>query len=677
MTTSRRTVLGGALAATAASTLTAGPAAAGRSTDLLTNLAHLDFLGDVISPPTQSGHTTYRLAAEPSMGVVWTYADRRSDGSYARIGGGTYDLSTNTYGQGAFNADDLSRAAVVYLRHYRQRRDPHSKTAAYGLLRSLTYLQTATGPNAGNVVLWMQPDGTLNPSAEPVELPDPSDSGPAYWLARTVWALGEGYEVFRKADPLFATFLRDRLELALAALERQVLTRYGQWNVVDGRRVPAWLIVAGADATSEAVLGLAAYVRAGGSARARQALERFAEAVAAMSAGDSRTWPFRALLPWAESISLWHAWGAQMPSALAAAATVLGDRELLGPAIGDTAGFTPLLMTAGGPDNGWLPTPADRTQIAYGVDARLQALLGVADAAGRPGLRQVAVLVAAWYFGANRAGSPMYDLATGRTYDGISGDGVVNRNSGAESTIHGLLSMLALDQQPAVATLARQLSSSQSRAGLEVVEAEAGQLTGGAVVVSPPSAWTGESLWSGGSYVELTAGGGGQWTVPASEQPRLVAPVVDLVADRKAGRTTWRSGAQRLGTVDHGGGGPQGVSAAAGALLPVTVAGLLPAGGTNLSVVAERAADVLRVDGVLLVPLVSRLQLSGSGSTAVLLASVDQHPRTVRVELPTADRSVASSYDQSGILRSQRRLNGAVVTAEILAGGFTIVLQAA
>ncbi len=30
-----------------------------------------------------------------------------------------------------------------------------------------------TGPNAGNVVLWMQPDGTLNPSAEPVELPDP------------------------------------------------------------------------------------------------------------------------------------------------------------------------------------------------------------------------------------------------------------------------------------------------------------------------------------------------------------------------------------------------------------------------------------------------------------------------------------------------------------------------
>ena len=32
------------------------------------------------------------------------------------------------------------------------------------------------GPNAGNVVLWMQPDGTLNPSPTPVELPDPSGS---------------------------------------------------------------------------------------------------------------------------------------------------------------------------------------------------------------------------------------------------------------------------------------------------------------------------------------------------------------------------------------------------------------------------------------------------------------------------------------------------------------------
>lgn len=498
MTVTRRAVLGGALA------VAAWPASASASLGGLVNLAHLDYLGASVSPPAAAGHSTY---GDGPVGVLWTYADRRSDGSYARIGGGTYDPASDTYGQGAFNADDIARAAVVYLRHLASEGDAHSREAAYGLLRGLTFLQTASGPNAGNVVLWMQPDGTLNPSAEPVELPDPSDSGPSYWLARTIWALGEGYAVFRSRDPGFAAFLRTRLELAISALERQVLVHYGSWNIVDGRRVPAWLIVAGADASSEAVLGLAAYVRSGGSVRARKALSQLAEAIATMSAGDTRTWPFRALLPWGESISLWHAWGAQMPSALAAASSVLGKPRLLEPAIGDTAGFTPLLMTVGGPDNGWLPAPIDRTQIAYGVDARLQGLLAVASVGSLPGLRAVAAFVAAWYFGANRAGEPMYDAVSGRTYDGISGDGVINRNSGAESTIHGLLSMLALSPSLAADAQALALSGPRALSGLQVVEAEAATLSGGATVVTPGSAWTGESQWSNNSYVSLPSGG--------------------------------------------------------------------------------------------------------------------------------------------------------------------------
>ena len=112
-----------------------------------------------------------------------------------------YDPESDTWGQGAFNADDVARAAVVYLRHWQQTGDAASREHAYQLLRGLTYLQTATGPNAGNVVLWMQPDGTLNPSADPPELPDPSDSGPSYWLARTIWALGEGYVAFADGGP--------------------------------------------------------------------------------------------------------------------------------------------------------------------------------------------------------------------------------------------------------------------------------------------------------------------------------------------------------------------------------------------------------------------------------------------------------------------------------------------
>ena len=243
----------------------------------LTNLAHLDWLGDTVDPPDQAAlHTTYRLAEEPEIGVLWTYAEPRN-GVLTRVGGGTYDPATDTYGQGAFNADDVSRAAVVYIRHWVATGSPSSRDAAYQMLRGLTYLQTASGDNAGNVVLWMQPDGTLNPSAEPVELPDPSDSDASYWVARTIWALGEGYAAFAAtddpADEAFAGFLRERLELSIDAVDRQVLDTYGQLVSVDGRPTPSWLIADGADASAEAVLGLAAYVEAGGSDAARTALE--------------------------------------------------------------------------------------------------------------------------------------------------------------------------------------------------------------------------------------------------------------------------------------------------------------------------------------------------------------------------------------------------------------------
>ena len=146
-----------------------------------------------------------------------------------------------------------------------------SRERAYDLLRGLTYMQTVAGEGVdadrvGNVVLWMQPDGTLNPSPTPVELPDPSDTGESYWLARTIWALGEGYAAFSgTADEDFAAFLKERLDLAIAALQRQTLARYPDTLDIDGRATPAWLVVNGADASAEAVLGLAAYVRGRGT----------------------------------------------------------------------------------------------------------------------------------------------------------------------------------------------------------------------------------------------------------------------------------------------------------------------------------------------------------------------------------------------------------------------------
>ncbi|PJJ73550.1 hypothetical protein CLV46_3143 [Diaminobutyricimonas aerilata] len=635
----------------------------------LTNLAHLDFLLDTATPPEQPGHTTYRLEVEPELTLPWTYADARDGGTFERVGGGPLDPATGDWGQGAYNADDVSRAAVVYIRHWQQTGDAASRDTAYELLRSLAYLQTVEGPNAGNVVLWMQPDGELNPSAEPVELPDPSDSDQSYWLARTLWAFGEGFAAFADDDADFAAFLADRLELARAAVDRQALDRYGVFVESDGWRVPDWLIVGGADATAEAVLGLSAYVEAAeDDAAARDTLAKLAEGIAAMGLGDERSWPYGGILPWTQSRSFWHAWGSQMPAALAEASVALDDPELADPAVRDNTGLTPTLLTAGGPDNGWMPTPGDRVQIAYGVDSRVQSLLAVADARDLDGLRELAAVQAAWYFGANRAGEAMYDPATGVTFDGLQPDGSINRNSGAESTIHGLLSMLALDAHPDVAERARSVATVTDREGLVAVEAESATSTTGAVV-TPPSAWTGESAFGGGAYLRLERGETATIDLGAADQARQIEPVTWLREGQNS-RTLWKSGRIPIGALTHNG-PPQGISGAPGVLLPQTLT--LPALSSRPTVTVTSTNGTTDLDALILRPAVSRLVLEGAGGSTQLLHPAGPLPLPVTVGA-SGSPSTVRVYDASGELVTERSLSG---TGRVLLrpGGFALVTR--
>lgn len=641
--------------------LGATAAAAAPASTAVTNLAHLDFLLDEATPPADvDGHSTYRQDEEPTLTLPWTYADARDGGTFERVGGGPLDPETGYWGQGAYNADDVTRAAVVYIRHFELTGDDDSRDKAYELLRSVAYFQTTEGPDAGNVVLWMQPDGTLNPSAEPIELPDPSDSGPSYWLARTLWALGEGYAAFKDEDPEFAAFLDERLDLSLGALNRQVLSNYGQWTVSDGTRVPTWLITNGADASAEAALGLAARVEAGPDRAAATALRQLAKGIAAMADGSTREWPYRAVLPWAESPAIWHAWGSQMPAALAAASVVLGDRSLARPAVADATTFTTTLLTAGGPDNGWNPSPFDRVQIAYGADSRVQSLLGVAEATGSEGFEDLAAMQAAWFFGANHAGQQMYDPATGVTYDGLQPDGTVNRNSGAESTIHGLLTALALDAHPGVKRQALSLTEVADREGLTWMEAEGAVTTTGEV--STPESWTGESSWSG-DKLTLSRGDTAIFDVGTAGADRWIEPVVwSEVGERTS--STWTSGRTKLGTLQLTG-PAQGLSPTAGAMHPHTLPRALP--GFRDEVRVQSTRGELQLDGILIRPFVSRLVLGGDGRARTeLVHSAARSPQKV-----TVGAGRVAVYDDRGReVRAKKDRFGALT---LPAGGFAIV----
>ncbi len=645
----------------------------------LTNLAHLDFLGGRVAPPPQPGHTTYQVASDPRIGVLWVYATPDGHGSFTRVGGGTYDRRTRSYGQGAYDADDMARAAVVYLRHWRQFGDSLSRLRARNLLRGLTYLQDATGPNAGNVVLWMQPDGRLNPTPTPADTPNPADSGASYWLARTVWALGEGYAAFRTQDPGFGRFLAAREDLAVRALDRQVLSRYPRTVLVDGRHRPAWLITGGADATAEAVLGLTAYADAGGGPtatgrrRARTAIARFSRGIADMAAGDAWSWPYGAVLPAVTSVSQWHAWAGLAPAALAASARTLHDPRLLGVAQRDAVTFTSHLLIQGGPDNNWAPTPVDRSQIAYGADSRVEDLQTLTDLTHQPGTARLTGLAASWFFGDNRAHRAVYNPRTGVTDDGIAPDGTVNTGSGAESTIHGLLTMLTLDRDPTAAAVARTATVTARVTGT-LLEAEHGKRTGNATVVTPADPSTGESQWSGGAYVDLHPGS--RLTLTAQVPAGTVLMAVTRYLPGSAA-TRWTVDTRPVGTVHQGRIGPQGISPWPGAL-QVTTLPAAPAGHTVTVTTVGRGTAA--VDAVLVQPKVELLRLRGGpgrSAATVLLRSFADRVRTVRVPLTGAGAVTLDVFGPTGRLLTTTVTRPAAgsTTVELPAGGTALLTR--
>jgi hypothetical protein len=65
-----------------AATPTITTSAAASTTRPLTNLAHLDFLTDRVAVTDTAAHSTYKLATDPKVGVLWVYANAKSDGTF-------------------------------------------------------------------------------------------------------------------------------------------------------------------------------------------------------------------------------------------------------------------------------------------------------------------------------------------------------------------------------------------------------------------------------------------------------------------------------------------------------------------------------------------------------------------------------------------------------------------
>jgi hypothetical protein len=226
--------------------------------------------------------------------------------------------------------------------------------------------------------------------------------------------------------------------------------------------------------------------------------------------------------------------------------------------------------------------------------------------------------------------------------------------------------MLILDGNPDIANLA-QVAGVRERRTWKLVEAESGLLGSGASVYQPASAWTGESLWSGGAGVRLAPGGTLKISVAAAG-PNLLMPVVLL--DPSAGTTHWRAPRLVAGVVRHSRVGPQGDSPAPGLLavetLPTTVEDVA-------SVLVQGSKRDSLVDALLVQPEIEHLVLANASRATALLRSFARHTERFMISLPVGTTAQIESYDDTGRLVKHSSAPAGEVVVRIPAGGFAVV----
>ncbi|GGE24400.1 hypothetical protein GCM10011571_28170 [Marinithermofilum abyssi] len=393
--------------------------------------------------------------------------------------------------EGIACVDDTARATVVYLQHFEETGDRSSLERAQKALNFILYMQAEDGEFYNFVFK----DYSINREGPT------SYKSMGWWAARGMWAMGHGYRVFQKEDPAFAERLRKHFLLANEALQRKINAKYGDYRSLHGAKVPAWMDEY--DALSNALLGLTEFYRAEPLPVVKESMVKLGDGLSWYQLGSFSRYPYQAHMEWSGSIQLWHAWGSTQPMALARAGQVLKRKDYIRSAQKAADGLYAHLLTSGMIKE-MAPTPSYYEQIAYGANRMVQGLLAVGEATGNRKYDRMAGLAASWFFGNNSADSIMYDVETGRGYDGIVAPGQINRNAGAESTIEALMAVQAVTSNPEAAAWMR--AKRVKRHSYRILEAEQGETAAGKPeIINPESSWNGEALYSG-KLVEMKDG---------------------------------------------------------------------------------------------------------------------------------------------------------------------------
>ena len=278
-----------------------------------------------------------------------------------------------------------------------------------------------------------------------------------FWSWRAMWLLTEAYPYYQKADPALAGRMQTATQKVVTLMLRDFGSQRQEFNFVRGVKVPKWLpFGSGTDQAAIMLLSLANIQQQTPNTDVLKLMELLGEGIVAMQYGGPGQYPYGAILSFENN---WHAYASDQSYALLRVGKVLNKPAWLAAARREIDNFYPYLLGQGllesfaveqsGNDLKAVSTNKF-SQIAYGVRPMIWAALEAYDQTKDAKYADMAVQFAGWFLGRNPANTVMYDRTTGRGYDGIGTNAVVNRNAGAESTVESLWAFQRLEQYPDV-----------------------------------------------------------------------------------------------------------------------------------------------------------------------------------------------------------------------------------
>ena len=193
------------------------------------------------------------------------------------------------------------------------------------------------------------------------------------------------------------------------------------------------------------MLGIAEYLSIDRDDELRLAVKKLCDGILKMQLLKTHQYA-GAFLSWK---NIWHGWGNSQTQALISIYPIIDDKRCLNAARQEADLFSSHYLVEGrisqiNLENGIETFP----QIAYDIRCQALGLLELYKATGEKKYAQLAGISAAWLTGNNAIGEMIYNSKTGRCFDGINDSLTVNRNSGAESTIESLYTLIEISNNP-------------------------------------------------------------------------------------------------------------------------------------------------------------------------------------------------------------------------------------